>query len=287
MHDSTESENVSTSQNSDNRIDLTHVTEAIASVIASARKLHSDIKPLVAHISMQAKRAQAALQAIHIDWPQVTSVLDGVREVFAQLPERQRRAMLHLGQHGWYVDFELPFRAIFDFARHIGSDDHAAAEQVLCHYFDGRMAALLKQVEQNFGHRHQVLASAFLAHQRGDYDLSIPVILAQTDGICFEVTKVQLYTLSKSKHFRKAFPNADGAITAALLAPLSTELPLVLPQSKRTAHLPVLNRHAILHGESCDYGTRENSSRAISHLAYVMSVLSLTREARTQGKDTT
>ncbi len=281
MHDAAESESAATPLNCDSGMDPKQLAEAIASIVASAKNLHSDIKPLVAHISMQAKRAQEALQAIHVDWPKVTSVLNGVLEVFAQLPERQRQAMIHLGQHGWYVDFELPFRAIFDFAQDIGGRDHAAAELVLCQYFDERMEGLLKQVEESFGHRHQIIASAFRAHERGEFDLSIPVILAQTDGICFEVTNVQLYQLSKPKHFMKAFPDADGAITAALLAPLSTELPMVFPQRKRTAHPPLLNRHAILHGESCDYGTRENSSRAVSHLAYVISVLALMRDIRT------
>jgi len=38
-------------------------------------------------------------------------------------------------------------------------------------------------------------------------------------------------------------------------------------------HWPALYRHAVLHGESVDYGTEINSLKAISLLQYVSGVL--------------
>ncbi len=47
----------------------------------------------------------------------------------------------------------------------------------------------------------------------------------------------------------------------------------------------ILNRHAILHGESTTYDTRLNSCRAMSLLVYVAWVVSYKRQAQRDDDD--
>jgi hypothetical protein len=45
--------------------------------------------------------------------------------------------------------------------------------------------------------RESILRKCVTAHKRGDYELSVPVFLAQADGICVELTKLNLYAKKK------------------------------------------------------------------------------------------
>jgi hypothetical protein len=64
------------------------------------------------------------------------------------------------------------------------------------------------------------------------------------------------------------------AFKAALLSPLSKTLPIGASQGERSPDTELLNRHAVLHGESLNYGTRTNSLKAVSLINYVAHVLS-------------
>ena len=57
-------------------------------------------------------------------------------------------------------------------------------------------------------------------------------------------------------------------------SPLLEVHPIAWNEKERAANgTPRFNRHAILHGESTDYATRETSCRAISYLRFVGWVL--------------
>ncbi len=82
---------------------------------------------------------------------------------------------------------------------------------------------------------------------------------------------VGLYKKHRDDDFvlkRKIQPLEIGHFEEAMLAPLITVLPVIAKANERTLYGNQLNRHAILHGESLDYGTFENSCRAISLLSY-------------------
>ena len=65
--------------------------------------------------------------------------------------------------------------------------------------------------------------------------------------------------------------------TANYLHPLEITLPLWMSEGDRAkggGPFAKLNRHQVLHGESVDYGTEENSLKAISLLNYLHWILS-------------
>ena len=65
------------------------------------------------------------------------------------------------------------------------------------------------------------------------------------------------------------------------LHPLSIPLPLWMNRNERAERgdpCVGLNRHQVLHGESVDYGTEQNSLKAISLLSYLRWILSKTDE---------
>lgn len=62
---------------------------------------------------------------------------------------------------------------------------------------------------------------------------------------------------------------AGSQIARAFLAPLESEMTIALSEKGRPQGFTGLNRHMVLHGESVDYGTKENGLRAISLLNYM------------------
>ena len=54
---------------------------------------------------------------------------------------------------------------------------------------------------------------------------------------------------------------------------LDNDWPLIMARNERPGDFTELNRHQVLHGEVVDYGTEENSLKAISLLNYCATVL--------------
>ncbi len=65
----------------------------------------------------------------------------------------------------------------------------------------------------------------------------------------------------------------ESELISSLFYPLTIPLPISASEYERATLPEVLNRHAVLHGESLDYGTEANSLKAISLLYYIGSVL--------------
>lgn len=64
--------------------------------------------------------------------------------------------------------------------------------------------------------------------------------------------------------------NSNTVFNQILHMALVEEIPLKQQMSKRSsAEVGLLNRHAVMHGESLDFDTKENSLRALSLLNYV------------------
>ncbi len=116
---------------------------------------------------------------------------------------------------------------------------------------------------------------AYESHRRSEYELSVPVILAQADGICQELIGIQLYQKRRNVPATATYVQsfATDTLFSALLYPLLVPLPLSAGQHERDDEFDMLNRHQVLHGESFDYGTKKNSLRAFSLIYYVASVL--------------
>ena len=193
-----------------------------------------------------------------------------------QLPERTRESLATLAQHGWYLDPEMTLPGITDVVLHFAQEQVTEANDELIAHFDQCKEAILSTLCTAFPERANIFTSAFEAHAAGKYELSIPVLLAQADGICLELTGAQLYSKRGGKtRVSEAVATFDvDGFTAALLHPLTEVFPIAFSAKERTGRLNILNRHAILHGESVDYGTRINGCKAISLLSFTAWALS-------------
>lgn len=205
----------------------------------------------------------------------ITPAFEELQRSFRELPPKIQEALLLLAQHGWYLDFNMPLPSLWNINEAISSGEIDEVEEAFVEYFESQLDEIKNSFSAQFPHRSHIIASAFKAHRNGEYFLSIPVLLAQTDGICKEVVDQYLF-MKKDKKPRTAIyveQIAADTYKAALLSPLAASTPIGASEHEREAGFNLLNRHMVLHGESLDYGSKVNSLKAISLVNYVSQAL--------------
>lgn len=205
-------------------------------------------------------------------------VLDSLAKSMELLPPKNRAALMTLANNGWYLDPDLSIPAIFRVAEIFTPGDNTEANEAMCEYFDGRADEIELRLTEQLPKRARIIAAAFNAHRRGEYALSIPVFLSQADGICYELTDVELYGRIRNSNLPKLSSRPIltevSPFSLSMLAPIIEFAPISATKKERGPEFDGLNRNAVLHGESTDYDNRINSCRAISLLLYVSWILS-------------
>ncbi len=205
----------------------------------------------------------------------ISLLLIQVIKSIEELPEKTKKALISLGSEGWFLDLEMPMSNLWLLQKAIESGDFEDIENELIKYFEMRIDDIESAMIERFPHREKIIKAAFKAHRNEEFELSIPVLLAQVDGICYEVIQYH-YFMKKDRKPKTALyveKIATDTYKAALLSPLTQTLPISASKWERDEKFNQLNRHMILHGESCDYGIKKNSSKAISLLNYIVQVL--------------
>ena len=248
------------------------MAQTATDVVRKLSQSHEEVQQAVASIQPIAESLTNYLQQ------SIGPIFVGFAQAMQELPERTRRTLATLAQHGWYVDPEMDLPGISELALLFERGEATAAHDQLAGYFDHQREEILERLCVAFPCREKILRSVFKAHELGEYELSVPVLLAQADGICLELTGVQLYSKqSDGKTTRVseaiATSNADS-FAVALLHPLTEVFPITFNSRERDGLVDILNRHAILHGESVSYGNRINSCKAISLVSFTAWALS-------------
>jgi hypothetical protein len=173
------------------------------------------------------------------------------------------------------MDPEMSHQSLLELKDALSEGNVAEAEAALVEYFEERIAEMEESITRKFPHRSHLISSALGAHSKKEYVLSIPVLLAQVDGICKETVNKYLFMKNNKKPETAVYVASIATDTymAALLSPLAEVLPISASNGQRPEGFSGLNRHTVLHGESLDYGSKINSLKAISLLNYVAHVL--------------
>lgn len=225
--------------------------------------------PDLSPFTKQIQQYQKSLSGI------ITPAFEELQRSFRELPPKIQEALLLLAQHGWYLDLNMPLPNLWDIKEAISSGEIDEVEEALVEYFESQLDEIENSFSAQFPHRSHIIASAFKAHRNGEYFLSIPVLLAQTDGICKEVVDQYLFMKKDKKPRTATYVEQIAADTykAALLSPLAASTPIGASEHEREQGFNLLNRHLVLHGESLGYGSKVNSLKAISLVNYVSQAL--------------
>lgn len=197
---------------------------------------------------------------------QFNEVLPKVERDLKQLRETPDQFNTIFAEHGWIASDVMNHKASIEAIRLAETAGVEAGEQYLeDHYNEGLAQKLmfvlwLKPVQP----RRRLIELALQDHQQGRYHASVPVVLAQIDGITYDLAQKSFFERGKkgTKHLR-AFETTAGDPTGlpALASLLSGSRSSTTEDPARIPY-----RHGILHGRDLAYDSRRTSTKCLAAL---------------------
>ena len=192
----------------------------------------------------------------------------------SRLPDYMRDAVMKLANRGWFFDPEMSFIDMAKVAILILSGDPKEADAFMARHFEAKVDLIEAKLILALPHRARFFKSGFAAHRRGEFDLSILAFIAQSDGVSKELRGGFFFLGDRATRQPETAPYADAAqahmYDQIVHLALKASLAIKAQMSKRAPDgIDALNRHAVMHGESLDYDTREGSLQALSLLNYL------------------
>lgn len=235
--------------------------------VAGSPAVHEVVGSLVDQVRGFVARLKPALAALG-------SVTIFVGEMMLRIPPELRTSVLALANRGWFFDPNLALPSWWRAKELIESGKADEADALMAAHFERRLDAIEAELVAALPHRVSKFKSGFAAHRRGEYDLSILAFMSQADGVCAELRGGHFFLTDRATRLPEAAAYAAGMTEnfvdeLAHLA-LVERLPIRERMKRRQANGATgLNRHAVMHGESLDHDTKENSLRTLSLLNYV------------------
>ncbi|WP_157658063.1 hypothetical protein [Burkholderia ubonensis] len=245
-------------------------SNAIGAALDRLQQRTFDLAPVIGIANEIGSTVSARLTAIGEPFRKMAEDMAVIAKSFERYPDEMREGLIAMNQYGWYLDLQMGMSKPLRFKRALDDGRQEDAEVEMVKHFEKRTASIRAELIQAYPHRREVLDAAFDAHLNGQHFVSIPVLLAQVDGICFDVANAHFFMGNeRPKVLAYATELAGTELARAFLAPLESGMTVAMSEKARPQGFSRLNRHMVLHGESIDYGTKENGLRAISLLNYI------------------
>ncbi|TCG09234.1 hypothetical protein BZM27_06880 [Paraburkholderia steynii] len=279
---------------------MTQETSAELTILAVAERMRDEFEhyaPVIARGLAMLNSMSLGIQAIAQEiFPKVAPHLHALGQVdwaeairrVQELPSKSKAAMTLAAANGWFFGWSDSLQGVMELVERLDADRPAEIDEVLMQYYRDNLQFFSDEMVRRHPDRALVIKAAISAHQTlgtDGYCLSIPVFIAQADGLLTEITDV------KSAFMRAARGGPELQASAALREQLAADpesLDLIHPllalhdldfmksadARKKAAQasggaFTALNRHQVMHGESWNYGTEINSLKAFSLLAFV------------------
>lgn len=260
------------------------------SAIEEAVRQQAEIVDLMARTSamdsvVDSASAVLGTQAIEASLRLYEGVRAAMATFIASLPEPSERVRLmsYLAERGWYPSPQEDAQAPPWLIERMDAGDHESIENHMVAFARERIDDIAEVVSERWPARAGIVQDALIAHSSGKYSLSVPVFLAQADGISQELLGYSLFGTQYGK------PQTGPRVLAMLgedddwvprwgdmfLAPLISGSSMMVKTTERDSRRGTdptygpLNRHGVLHGLDLDYGTEGNSLRAAMVLDYL------------------
>ncbi len=198
-----------------------------------------------------------------------------IEQGWGELSDRVTEALLFLAEKGWFFPiFDKQIVTLLGFHELALEGDLQQLDRQMIYFFEKRFDEVKRYLVGRYPHRKHLLHSGIKAHRVGEYELAILAFFSQVDGFCWDAADCNYFRKNGGKP--EISIHVDIAIhrkfAQAMLSALINNLPVAYNLwERKSTPKPCSgpNRHTIMHGEALDYGTKENSLKALSLLYYV------------------
>lgn len=265
--------------------------EQFEQFIQLQKKIQKGLKPLI----QAQEKLQKSLEPLTRLHEQIQKNLKPFQRFAEQIAKLTKEAKLEkqiLLETGWWFTpslLELPAGQISSAFHKYKSKQKNAITNLFVSVYQKDSCKYLKSVIHNWGKNIYfkpwigIIKNAFGAHSQKKYSLSVPVLLITAEGIAKKYCKnkriFKRNMRSKGgKKIKKALEIVKTSNKSLSLEILFTAIDNQIfkdthkLKSNPRGYRHFLNRHAIMHGETTEYGTPKNSLRCFM-LLDVLSIL--------------
>ncbi len=192
-----------------------------------------------------------------------------------QFGARYRESLYTLARNGWYADTDFGLATLHSAARAFDEGRNEWADRGMTNLIDKEAANIVARINASHPEHADAILKGLKAHQAGDYEASVLIFLSQADGIGFRHFRESIYSRSQRnlKKLKEGLtPQSTDTGTRIYWELLLEDLPIWRRCPNGEVPPGQLNRHAVMHGYSTDYGTRMNSTRALSLLNFMAEI---------------
>jgi hypothetical protein len=229
------------------------------------------------------KMTESFHEKLHETMQEFQAIAKSFSDALHELPDELRPIITKLSARSWYIsgDMDIPFLRRLDENIEISEE---AVDKIMSQWVSDNIEKIVERAKERYPERKAIIDAAFWAHDNMKYELSIPILLIQIDGMGYEKFKFSKGKCLYSKNGDKTiigeitdyYINNQNSFTELLLMQLREKSPLIV-SSKESADYPdAINRHNIIHGINTGYATQLNSLKVFSLLEYFISFFSET-----------
>lgn len=202
-------------------------------------------------------------------------VMLAVAESIDRLPNDLRIVVSALAERGWYISGVMDMSCLRALQAATESSKLALLDELMESWVTSCAHEIEARAVTRFPNRAPIIAAAMRAHESEQFELSVPVLLIQVEGMCVQELGTKLYSTKKGIPNTKVVAQSmiDGPITDVFWLPLSQPSGLTAGADYRSNYPHALNRHEIVHGTITDYASLRNSLKAISLMDYFVSLV--------------
>ena len=125
--------------------------------------------------------------------PQIAAGILAFEANTARLPQDIQDESKLLAERGWYMDPHFPLASLRTLVADFECGRAREIDEQLVEYYRNLQPWTEERLLRKYPHRSAAMEQAFEAHTSGKYYLSIPVLLAQADGICVDLLGSKLF----------------------------------------------------------------------------------------------
>jgi len=247
--------------------DFEGMRATIAPFVESANRMQKQMQKTLEPFGASIKAIQKQQEA----WAKT------IREM-QQMPTHFKKAQEYLLGRGWYLGAAMTMPGTKILARLVDEEKHGQIETEMQGWAASRIEDVLADVKKHFPSRLGIVNDAIDAHKAGKYTLSVPVLLAQADGLACEIVETPLFYGNPRKEFRqfrgKLGRPALGTMLDMLLTPMQcySAFEEKSKQAISGTRDHLANRDEVMHGVQTDYASVGNSLRAILLIDYLLGI---------------
>jgi len=222
----------------------------------------SDIRKELEGFKVAAKQLETNLNK---QFEGIERALREIQNGFKRYAEQLTPSLRILADHGWYICGNSAMTDSIDLSIEIKKGNTREVDMFMVDFYEKEFEYIINNLKKSYPGRSKIITEAKNAHNRGMYYSSTSLFLSTADGIfnghLFKDSKKGKPNLKKELDCKKQMKEYVD-----LLIEMS---PLDAVYGKANLFKSTLNRHKVMHGIDVEYGTRENSLKALSLLAFI------------------